>query len=494
MPNEPVPCILIADDLPDVLEALRFLIKGEGYQCEAAQSPAGVMEAVEARDFDAVVMDLNYTRDTTSGQEGLDLLHRIQALDPTPARGRDDRLGQRRPGGRSHAARRPRLHPEALGQRASARHRPDPDRTGPGPAPGASAWKRRTALLRAEGCPNLIAAIGRHAAGAGAHLARRPLRCQRPHHRARTAPAKAWWPRPCTRCPLAPRNRPLVTVNTGGLSEGVFESELFGHVKGAFTDAKTDRVGRFELADGGTLFLDEIANMPLRPCRPSCCACSRPANSSASARRRPRRVDVRVISATNAELHAEVAAGRFRQDLLFRLNTIEMHLPPLRERREDIPLLATHFLRPARAALPQGHRPVSTRPPSKALLAHPWPGNVRELDHAVERAVLMAQGEHGQGARPRAAACARRRGAAPRRHEPGGSGGLLIKKALARFERQRQPSRRARSASAAARFTGGSSGTGCEGLMRKTNWPRMNTDQRRLKRHYRRPSAFIGGQ
>ena len=136
----------------------------------------------------------------------------------------------------------------------------------------------------------------------------------------------------------------MVTVNAGGLSEGVFESELFGHVKGAFTDAKTDRVGRFELADGGTLFLDEIANIS--------------ANLQAKLLRvletgefervgssKTRNVDVRILSATNADLNAEVAAGRFRQDLLFRLNTIEIRLPPLRERREDIPLLAAHFLR-----------------------------------------------------------------------------------------------------------------------------------------------------
>jgi DNA-binding NtrC family response regulator len=170
----------------------------------------------------------------------------------------------------------------------------------------------------------------------------------------------------------------------------VFESELFGHVKGAFTDARADRVGRFELADGGTLFLDEIANVP-----PSQQAKLLRVLETGEFERlgssRTRKVDVRIVSATNADLQAEVAAGRFRQDLLFRLNTIEIRLPPLRERREDIPLLAQHFLRlharRYRKDVP-GFEPAALQ----ALLSHSWPGNVRELDHAVERAALMAQG------------------------------------------------------------------------------------------------------
>jgi DNA-binding NtrC family response regulator len=185
-------------------------------------------------------------------------------------------------------------------------------------------------------------------------------------------------------------SRGFVAVNMGGLSEGVFESELFGHVKGAFTDAKSDRVGRFELADGGTIFLDEIAN--ITPSQQS--KLLRVLQSGELERvgsSRVRRVDVRVLSATNAVLQDEVRAGRFREDLLFRLNTIEIHLPPLRERRDDIPLLAREFLRRHatryRKAL-AGFEPAAMQ----AMLEHPWPGNIRELGHAVERAVLMAQG------------------------------------------------------------------------------------------------------
>jgi DNA-binding NtrC family response regulator len=184
--------------------------------------------------------------------------------------------------------------------------------------------------------------------------------------------------------------KPLIIVNAGGLSEGVFESELFGHVKGAFTDAKADRVGRFELADEGTLFLDEIANVPPGQ-QTKLLRVIETGEFERVGSSRTQRVNVRLISATNADIGAEVTAGRFRQDLLFRLNTVEIHLPPLRERREDIPLLAAHFL--ARHA--RRYRKITTgfEPAALQLLRdHSWPGNVRELNHVIERAVLMASG------------------------------------------------------------------------------------------------------
>jgi DNA-binding NtrC family response regulator len=177
----------------------------------------------------------------------------------------------------------------------------------------------------------------------------------------------------------------------GGLSEGLFESELFGHVKGSFTDAKTDRVGRFELADAGTLFLDEIGTVPLSM-QSKLLRVLQTSDVERVGSSKSRHVDVRVISATNANLQLEVAEGRFREDLLFRLNTIEIHLPPLRDRRDDIPALAMHFLR--RHAT-RYRKPLSgfDAGAMQMMLAHPWPGNIRELDHAVERAVLLAQGE-----------------------------------------------------------------------------------------------------
>jgi len=183
--------------------------------------------------------------------------------------------------------------------------------------------------------------------------------------------------------------KPMVTVNAGGLSEGVFESELFGHVKGAFTDAKTDRVGRFELADGGTLFLDEIANVPIN-LQAKLLRVLETGQMERVGSSKTRRVDVRVLSATNADVTQEVEAGRFREDLLFRLNTIEIRLPALRERREDIPLLANYFLR---RYAERYRKPLTAFDPAaiQFLLDYAWPGNVREVEHAVERAVLMAQ-------------------------------------------------------------------------------------------------------
>ena len=223
----------------------------------------------------------------------------------------------------------------------------------------------------------------------------------------------------------------MVTVNAGGLSEGIFESELFGHIRGAFTDAKVDRVGRFELADGGTLFLDEIANVPLN-LQSKLLRVLETGEFERVGSSKTRRTDVRMISATNANLNEEVAAGRFRQDLLFRLNTIEIQLPPLRDRGEDIPALAMHFLENHARKYRKGLTGFDAAA-MQALLRHPWPGNVRELDHAVERAVLMAQGNMLKAADLGLKAG---RDGAPRIEEMSLEDVecLLIKKALARFD------------------------------------------------------------
>jgi len=187
------------------------------------------------------------------------------------------------------------------------------------------------------------------------------------------------------------KNKTMVTVNTASIPETVFESELFGHVAGAFTDAKSDRLGRFKLADGSTLFLDEIAAIPARLqsklLRVLESGEFEPIGSSKTCR-----VDVRVISATNADLHAEVTQGSFRQDLLYRLNTVEIHVPPLRDRKEDIPLLAKHFLQ---GYVTKYRKPITgfDMDAMRLLCFYQWPGNVRELDHTIERAVLMTQGK-----------------------------------------------------------------------------------------------------
>jgi DNA-binding NtrC family response regulator len=178
-------------------------------------------------------------------------------------------------------------------------------------------------------------------------------------------------------------------VNTGGLAEGVFESELFGHVKGAFTDARADRIGRFELAEGGTIFLDEIGNVPLRQ-QSKLLRVIESGEIERVGSSRSKHVDVRVISATNTDLQAACLAGQFREDLLFRLNTVEIHLPALRDRREDIPALAGHFLSNYASRY---RRQVQGLDPSalQVLMHYSWPGNVRELEHTLERAVLMCR-------------------------------------------------------------------------------------------------------
>jgi DNA-binding NtrC family response regulator len=190
--------------------------------------------------------------------------------------------------------------------------------------------------------------------------------------------------------------RPMIAVNTGAVPEGLFESELFGHVKGAFTDARSDRIGRFELADGGTIFLDEIGNVPL-PQQAKLLRVLEAGEVERVGSSRPRRIDVRVISATNTDLRAACTSGQFREDLLFRLNTVEIHVPALRERREDIPVLAVHFL--TRYAS-RYRRPVQGFEAAalQLLMQYAWPGNVRELEHTLERAVLMCRGSEIQRA------------------------------------------------------------------------------------------------
>ena len=381
------PRVLIADDQADVLEALRLLLKGEGFHLETASSPAGVLAALEAREFDVALIDLNYARDTTSGEEGLNLLSRIQGIDPTlpvvvmtawgsvevaveaMRRGARDFIQKPWDNARLLAIVRTQVElSQALrkGQRLEAEN----------------------SLLRGEGTAKLIAEspsmqnVLQVIARVGPSDANVLILGENGTGKGVVARA--------LHAVSSRASRPMVIVNSGGVSEGVFESELFGHVRGAFTDAKVDRVGRFELADQGTLFLDEIANVPLSQ-QAKLLRVIETGEFERLGSSRTRRVNVRIISATNANLADEVSNARFRQDLLFRLNTIEIRLPPLRDRREDLPLLAQHFLRQHA----QRYRKRLTGFESGAmqmLLEHPWPGNVRELDHAIERAVLMAGG------------------------------------------------------------------------------------------------------
>jgi len=384
--------LLVADDQPDVIEALRLLLKAEGYEIETASSPRAVVEAVRAREFDLVLMDLNYARDTTSGAEGLDLLSRLRDIDPTlpvvvmtawasldlavevMRRGARDFVAKPWDNARLLAIVRTQVELGSALRRGERLE--EENRLLRGDGAGAAAT-RPILVAEAPAMRPVLEMIDRVGPSDAAVL----ITGDNGSGKGTVAQA--------LHSVSSLAARPLVTVNAGGLSEGVFESELFGHVKGAFTDARADRVGRFELADGGTLFLDEIANVP-PGLQSKLLRVVETGEFERVGSSRTHRVDVRILSATNADLHAEVAAGRFRQDLLFRLNTIEIRMPPLRDRRPDIPPLAHHFLR--QHAQRYRKRVTGFEPAAlEALLAHPWPGNVRELDHAVERAVLMTQ-------------------------------------------------------------------------------------------------------
>lgn len=388
--NAKLPRILVADDQSDIREALRLLLKTEGFKVETVATVNAALAALEADPPDLLLMDLNYSRDTTSGREGMDLLARIQGLDPTlpvvvmtgfgsielaveaMRKGARDFVQKPWDNARLLAIVKTQLE---LGTALKRGRR----------------LEAENQILRGDNAPTLATLVAHSKAmGPVLDLIRKVGPSEAnvlilgENGSGKSLVAKV------LHAASARKEAPLLTINAGGLSEGVLESELFGHVKGAFTDARSDRAGRFELADGGTLFLDEIANAPLS-LQGKLLRVLETGEFERVGSSRTLRADVRIISATNGDLDAEVAAGKFRQDLRFRLNTIEIHLPPLRDRKEDIEPLALYFLAQHGARYRKALRGL----PGDALRAleqHSWPGNVRELDHAIERAVLMAEG------------------------------------------------------------------------------------------------------
>lgn len=379
--------ILVADDQPDVLEALAMSLQARGFEVDTARSPQIVLEVLRVGHYDTLLLDLNYTRDTTSGQEGLKLIEAIQDIDnqlpiivmtgwgtidlavQAVRRGARDFL--QKPWNDEELAAKLRMSADLYralqhGQRLEAE----------------SKLIRSQAPRLIANSPamlpiiNMISRVGSSEANVlitGEHGSGKEVVAQTLHALSLRA------------------GKPLISVNTGGLPEGTFESELFGHVKGAFTDARTDRVGRFEMADQGTIFLDEIANVPLRQ-QTKLLRVLESGEMERVGSSRTQRINVRVLSATNANLREACARGDFREDLLFRLNTVQIKIPPLRERSEDIPALAAHFLKKYCERYGKNVRGFK-RDTMEHLLRYTWPGNVRELDHAIERATIMCQEE-----------------------------------------------------------------------------------------------------
>ncbi len=379
--------ILVVDDQRDVLDALRLLLKGEGYAVELVTSPAGAMEAVGSGEFDAVLTDLNFTRDTTSGAEGLELIEQLASTDPvlpvivmTAWASIDVAVEAMRRGARdfiekpwdnhrlASVVRNQVALRQALEQGARLKAENDLLKGIREPFIAESPVMQPVLELIERVAPSQANILITGEPGTGKGLLARVIH------------------------DLSPRkDGAFISVNMGSIPETIFESEMFGHVRGAFTDARQDRVGRFELAEGGTLFLDEIGNIPLSQ-QGKLLRVLESGEYERIGSSRTRRTDARIVSATNADLPSAIGSGTFRKDLLFRLNTVEISLPPLRERGEDIVPIAEVQLRELGERYQRdigGFEPEA----AEALLNHEWPGNVRELRHVIERALLMASGK-----------------------------------------------------------------------------------------------------
>lgn len=378
--------ILIADDQADVLKALRLLLRPEGYEIKTASSVDEIIDAVNSNDFNVVLMDLNYIRGETSGRQGLDLLKRISQVDESlpvvvmTAWGSIELAVEAMRRGARDFVQKPWKNERLL---SVLRTQVELGRA----LRESRKLSQEIDYLKDQGRKMLIAEspamrpVVETIAKVGPSDANVLITGENGSGKGVVAQALyAVSPR---------RNKTLVTVNAASVPETVFESELFGHVAGAFTDAKADRMGRFQLADEGTLFLDEIAAIPVN-LQSKLLRVLESGEFERIGSSRTCHVNVRILSATNADLDQEVAAGSFRQDLLYRLNTVCIHVPPLRKRPEDIPLLAAHFLQEYVTKYRKAITGFSDAA-LEAFLDYPWPGNVRQLDHAIERAVLMAQ-------------------------------------------------------------------------------------------------------
>jgi DNA-binding NtrC family response regulator len=382
---------LIVDDDPDILLAGRMLLRSTFAQILSTGDPGAVPDLVREHRPDVILLDMNFSRGATSGEEGFRLLADILAIDPEAViivitahggvqiaveamkRGATDFVSKPWANERmlatvktAAALRATRKTADVERQRAAVVATPVAG--GETPLLGSSAAMQRVMSLIERAAPTDANVLILGENGTGKELVAREI-----HRRSRRA------------------GKVMVSVDLGAVVESLFDSELFGHVKGAFTDAKADRIGRLQAADGGTLFLDEIGNLPLH-LQPKLLTALEQRKVTPVGSNRQVAIDVRVVSATNLSPDQLGDEGVFRQDLLFRLNTVEIVLPALRERREDIPELLDHYL----TLYTRKYNKDGKRVPGdvmRQLQDYDWPGNVRALRHAAERAVILSSGE-----------------------------------------------------------------------------------------------------
>jgi DNA-binding NtrC family response regulator len=377
---------LVVDDDEDILVAASLLLRRMFAEVRTAATPEAALDGLREGSPDVVLLDANFARGATDAAEGMALLERMLAADPeltivmitahagvsvaveAMKRGATDFVSKPWRNERLLATVRTaatlrRSRRSVASERAKVAVAADPG--GAQRLIGAAPSMARVHSLIARAAPTEANVLVLGENGTGKELVARAL--HRGSHRA---------------------DRPMVTVDLGAIATDLIDSELFGHVKGAFTDAKGDRVGRIQAADGGTLFLDEIGNLPLH-LQPKLLTVLEQRQVTPVGANRAVPVDIRVIAATNLTPASLRDERQFRQDLLFRLNTVEIELPPLRERREDVPALVDHYLA-LYATRYKRQAPALTPAARAALAAHDWPGNVRALRHAIERAVILA--------------------------------------------------------------------------------------------------------
>ena len=383
--------ILIVDDDAGVLSAANLLLKRHFKQVDTEKNPLRIPYWVNNGSYDVILLDMNFTRDLSSGKEGFEWLDKILDLDPFisvvlfTAYGdiemavRAIKLGAKdfvlKPWQNDKLVDTLKMALEiALEKKASKIKMPENKNR-----KMLSPLSEHPFIGNSEGIQQILNTIERVAAtdanililgenGTGKDLVAKNIHQQ-----------------------SLRKDKPFVTVDLGAISESLFESELFGHVKGAFTDAREDRIGKLEEADGGTIFLDEIGNISL-PMQAKLLTVLQNRTITKVGSNKPKTIDVRLVCATNKAVYKMVAENLFRQDLLYRINTIELQLPPLRDRKEDIPLLADYFVH---VYAKKYNRSVAALNSTvvKQIQKHQWPGNVRELQHAIERAVILSQSD-----------------------------------------------------------------------------------------------------